>query len=263
MTSSHAFVVPAYGQSPYLETCLASLSAQQRPSSIVIATSTPFTGLEEVCERHGARLHVHGPNQGIGHDWNEALAQADAEWVTIAHQDDVYASDFSSRVLEAIEGAGQVGFAFTDAVEINPDGSMRQGGLNQRIKRALVTAAFLGRDRIHGASSRRLLLGLGNAINCPAVTLNKRLHPLFKFREDLRTNMDWMAWVELSGNSGILRIPHALVEHRVHPDSETARCLDDGARRLEDKMVFDTLWPRPISGLLQRLYATSYQGYMP
>ena len=75
--------------------------------------------------------------------------------------------------------------------------------------------------------------------------------------------MDWMAWVELSKAAGIARIPAAMMSHRVHRASETARCLDDGARRREDRMVFDEMWPRAVSMPLQRLYALSYRGYLP
>jgi glycosyltransferase involved in cell wall biosynthesis len=82
--------VLAYGASTYLDECLASLAAQTVRIPVVVSTSTPFPGLEHVCERHGARLQVHGPNQGISHDWNVAYASATTDWVTLAHQDDIY-----------------------------------------------------------------------------------------------------------------------------------------------------------------------------
>lgn len=259
----HAFVVPAYGESPYLPACLASLSVQSTPSRIVVATSTPFDGIEALCEAHGAELHVHGPNRGIGHDWNTAIAQAAADWVTVAHQDDIYHPRFVERVGEAASAYPECAFVFTDADEVDAEGNPRAGGMNQRIKRMLVGSAFLGRHRIDGPWARRVLLGLGNSVNCPAVTLNMRLNPGFRFREDLRTNMDWMAWVDLTRKAGVARVPDALVSHRVHAESETARCLDDGARSQEDRMVFDALWPTLLSRPLQRLYALSYRGYMP
>ena len=73
---SHTFVIPAYGHSVHLRDCLASLRAQTRPSRIVIATSTPFDGLEALAAEFSAELVTHGPNAGIGHDWNFALEQA-------------------------------------------------------------------------------------------------------------------------------------------------------------------------------------------
>ena len=73
----HAFVVPAYGQSPYLRDCLASLRAQTRPSPIVISTSTPSRWLADQAAEFGATLVEHGPNRGIGHDWNQAIAASE------------------------------------------------------------------------------------------------------------------------------------------------------------------------------------------
>src|SRR5690606_17816967 len=72
----HSFVVPAYGVSPHLRDCLASLRAQTVQSPVVIATSTPSPALEKIAAEFGADLAVHGPNAGIGRDWNFALSQA-------------------------------------------------------------------------------------------------------------------------------------------------------------------------------------------
>jgi Glycosyltransferases involved in cell wall biogenesis len=263
MTVRHAFVVPAYGQSPYLDACLASLAAQRRPSRIHVATSTPYDGLDALCARHGASLNVHAPNLGIGRDWNMALRQSDADWITVAHQDDLYDPGFSESVMTLVAGSGDCGFVFTDAREVDEAGAVRGASMNQRVKRLLAGSAFLGRRQIRGSLARRILLGFGNPVSCPAVTINMRLHPDFVFREDLRTNMDWMAWVDLSRTAGIARIREKMMSHRVHGASETARCLDDGARRREDKMVFAEMWPRAISVPLQRLYALSYRGYLP
>ncbi|HEY4560966.1 MAG TPA: glycosyltransferase family 2 protein [Lysobacter sp.] len=262
MSMSHAFVVPAYGESPYLRDCLRSLAAQERPSDIVVATSTPFDGIAPLCDEVGARLVVHGPNRGIGPDWNAALAATQAPLVTVAHQDDLYHPRFSTAVLDANAHSPRSALYFCDAGEVTGDGQPRDGGTNARIKRLLVATAFAGRRSIGGAVSRRLLLGLGNPIVCPSVTINLGVAPGFRFREDLRTNMDWLAWLDLSQAGAVTYIDERLMDHRVHMTSETARCLDDGSRSKEDALVFERLWPRPVAALLGHLYRYSYQGYL-
>lgn len=262
MRDLHSFVVPAYGRSPYLAACLASLAVQQAPSPIVVATSTPFDGIEDLCRAHRAQLVVHAPNRGIGNDWNRALDAADTPLVTIAHQDDTYHRDYSAAMLDAYRARPGAALYFCDAEEITEDGDARADGMNARVKRMLVAAAFIGRRSVHGPVARRLLLGLGNSIVCPAVTLNRGLAPDFRFREDLRTNMDWLAWLDLSERGAIARVPGRLMAHRVHTRSETARCLDDGSRRAEDALVFNRLWPAPVASILGRLYSRSYQEYI-
>lgn len=258
----HAFVVPAYGRSPHLEACLGSLRSQVLASEVIVATSTPFEGIEALCAAFGARLVVHGPNRGIGDDWNRALEAASTPLVTIAHQDDVYLPHYSAEIVAASRHSPQAAFYFTDTGEVTETGAARPGGLNLRIKRMLVRAAFLGRREIRGPLSRRMLLGLGNPVVCPSVTLNRAVAPAFRFREDLRTNMDWLAWLDLSALGSIAYIPRRLMDHRVHTQSETARCLDDGSRRAEDALVLRRLWPRPVAALIGRMYSRSYREYL-
>jgi glycosyltransferase involved in cell wall biosynthesis len=258
----HSFVVPTYGRSPHLEDCLQSLRSQALRSVVVVVTSTPFEGIEALCAAHDARLVVHGPNRGIGDDWNRALEAATTPLVTVAHQDDIYLPRYSAEMVDAYRRNPEAAFFFSDSGEITEDGAPRDGGINLRIKRLLVSAAFLGRRTASGPLARRVLLGLGNAVVCPSVTLNLGAAPGFRFREDLRTNMDWLAWLDLSERAPIAHLPHRLMDHRVHTRSETARCLDDGSRRDEDALVFGRLWPAPVAALIGRCYSRSYKEYL-
>lgn len=262
MPGEHVFVVAAYGQSPYLEDCLRSLAAQSLPSPVIISTSTPFLGLEALADRYNARLYVHGPNRGIGADWNQALSVADAALVTIAHQDDVYSPEFSRNVVQAHHACPEAAYSFCDAGEIFQNGSQRKTARNQRVKRLLVGAAFVGKTTIHGGLRRRILFGFGNPIVCPTVTIKRSANPEFRFREDLRTNMDWLAWIDLSADSMVIRIQHPLLYRRVHASSETASCISDGTRSAEDGMVFQSLWPRAIARIIAYAYRLSYPGYL-
>ncbi|WP_240097519.1 glycosyltransferase family A protein [Thermomonas flagellata] len=261
MSLRHAFVVAAYGHSPHLEDCLRSLDAQQVRSPLVISTSTPFAGLHQLAARHGAALHVHADRGGIGADWNAALTATDCALVTIVHQDDVYLPEFAAAVIAAHARHPDVALSFGDAREIFADGRPRRGRLNQWVKSALVGAASLGSDRIDGALRRRLLLGFGNPILCAAVTFNRAVAPDFRFRRDLRTNMDWLAWIELARQHPLLRIRKHLLLRRVHAASETQHCIQDGAREREDRLVFEQLWPKPVARALMGLYRFSYPAY--
>lgn len=254
--AGHCFVVPAYGHSPYLDDCLASLAGQARPSSLVVTTSTPFDGLEAIAARYGARLVVHGPNAGIGRDWNAALEHADADWVTLAHQDDTYDPGFSAAVLDAAARHRDALIVFTGYAELL-DGKLRRGGL-PAIKRALLEFGFLGRECVRSRSARTNSLRFGNAIPCPAVTMHRARTGL-RFDESMRTNMDWAAWLDLcqlDGSFVYLREP--LMTHRIHPGSETSSTIGSGHRAAEDLQLLRRLWPAWIARGIARAYALAY-----
>lgn len=235
---------------------------QQLVWPITVTTSTPFDGLAELCSSFDVDLVQHAPNRGIGQDWNFALGATDSELVTIAHQDDVYGRDFTLAVEAAQCGRPGSAFYFCDAIEITESGGVRNENRNNRIKRAMVATAFAGRNTINDPLSLRLLLGFGNPIVCPTVAINRKVATNFRFREGLRTNMDWLAWLDLASSGPVTHINKPLVSHRVHSRSETARCIDDGARSREDFFVFQQLWPKPVARLLSRLYSAAYEGYV-
>lgn len=254
-------VVPAYGNSPYLDACLDSLLAQAAPVRVVVSTSTPSGFLEQACARRGLSLHVHGPaGRGIGADWNAALAQAGARGLaTVAHQDDVYDPTYSARIQEARREDPGAALYFSDSYEMDPAGTLRPPGRILAVKRILAWLALLGSVRVTEGWRLRMLLGFGNAIVCPTVTLNLDLLGRFAFREDLRTNMDWLAWREAARRAPLRAVPGRLVGHRVHPDSETSRCIGDGSRRREDEMMFREFWPAPAAAVLAWLYGAGYE----
>jgi glycosyltransferase involved in cell wall biosynthesis len=255
----HSFVVPAYGRSPYLDACLASLRAQDTRSPVAVSTSTPYDGLEELCRSHGADLVVHGPNQGIGHDWNMALQVAETDWVTLAHQDDVYAAGYSAFVTRVAHEHPDDLLAFSTYDEL--EGDERRATVPMlRVKRVMLELAFLGASRITTTRRKRRMLRLGNPVGCPAVAINRGAVPDFAFRTDLRTNMDWMAWLDLAERPGGFALERRpLMSHRIHAGSETSATIDAGDRRREDRTVFERLWPSPVASGLTAVYGMSYR----
>ena len=256
----HAFVVPAYGQSPHLRDCLASLRAQTMPSPIVIATSTPWNGLEAVAAEFDARLAVHSPNAGIGRDWNFALEQASTPWVTIAHQDDLYLPAFVERTLAAAARDPDAILVATGYAELlEPGGGRRSLSPMLAIKRLLMEFGFRGRSVVASAAAKRRLLRFGCPIPCPSVSLRMDRGGV-RFREDLKVDLDWEAWLRLAARPGVFAYDRrVLMLHRIHRNSETSAGVRAGVRASEDQMMFEALWPAPIARLLAKVYALSYE----
>ncbi|MFC4726849.1 glycosyltransferase family 2 protein [Coralloluteibacterium thermophilus] len=255
----HSFVVPAYRSSPHLADCLASLASQTLAGSeIVVSTSTPSGELEALAARFGARYAVHAPNAGIGRDWNMAVAQARRRWVTIAHQDDLYLPDFVAKTMRVAEAAPDASLVLTDYVELLGE-TERPRTRMLRIKRLLLELGFLGRRSIRREADKLRLLRFGCPIACPSVTLGPGATGV-TFREDLKVDLDWEAWIRLARRPGAFCfVRERLMAHRIHAESETSVGVRGGVRAREDAAMFASLWPTPIATLLARAYAHSYE----
>ena len=48
----HVFAICAYGDSPYLTECIASLEAQRAASPVLLCTATPSERLERLAREH-------------------------------------------------------------------------------------------------------------------------------------------------------------------------------------------------------------------
>ena len=254
----HSFIVPAYGVSPHLPACLASLREQTVTSAIVVTTSTPSVALERMAGAAGVDLVVNPVAAGAASDWTFALHQATTRWVTLAHQDDRYRPAYTARCLAAVEDAPDSLLVFTDYDEETAGGE-RGHTLNLVIKRLLSRPYFAFGRSIRGVRTRRALLSFGSPIPCPTVMYNRERLAAFRFDPAFTVNMDWDAWLRLAALPGAFTlVPDRLVVHRIHEDSETTAALAGRRRQDEDRRIFDALWPRPVAALLARVYARSY-----
>jgi hypothetical protein len=255
--ADHAFVVLAYGDSPFLEGCLASLRDQTRPGPILVATSTPSPFIEAAARRAAAPLLVNPRREGIGADWNFALEAGASRLVTLAHQDDVYRPQFAERTLAALAACPGAGLAFTGYDEIDDEGRP----VSSRISRVkhLLEAATLGEARCVGPARLRAFLSLGNPLPCSSVTFDRHRLGEFRFSTGLQSNLDWEAWLRLAQSGvGFARARGRLVGRRHNPLTATSRLIREGVRQREDLAMFRRLWPPLVAETIAFLYRAGY-----
>jgi hypothetical protein len=258
MAAEMAAVVMAYGDSPFLAGCLASLAAQTRPVRLVVTTSTPSPQIARAAAAAGAELIVNPVRAGIAADWNFALAAAaDARFVTLAHQDDVYAPRFAEATLAAFAAAPGAALAFTGYQEIDDHGRPKSSKIS-RVKH-LIEAAALGRVRRVSGLRLRAYLSFGNPLPCSSVTFDARRLPGFRFSDAFRSNLDWDAWWRLCREGRVFaRASERLVGRRHNPLTATHGLIRDGSRQAEDREMFRRIWPRPISDAIALAYGLGY-----
>jgi hypothetical protein len=256
----HTFTIPVYRAAPNLAMLIESLRAQTGVrSEILLASSTPSAELEALAKQYALALHINPQRIDIGADWNFALGAAQTTFVTLAHQDDLFAPTYAHRLGGALRRHPGALFAFCDYSEHTPLGA-RPTNINLRIKRGLRRRAFGRRECITQPRDKVRLLSLGNPICCPSVMLNRSALGDFRFPGGFQTNLDWMAWLELARRpGGFVYVRERLVSKGVHAGSETTATIANRAREREDRALFDTLWPRPVAAMLATLYRFGYR----
>ena len=257
---SHTFAIPAFGRSPHLTACLDSILGQsRRDSAVVISTSTPSDFLESIANEYRIPLFVNPLREGIGGDWNFALTSTDAQFVTIAHQDDRYEREYTALMLEAVHRHPNTLIAFSNSMEHTPAGP-RNININLKVKRALSQRAFGVREAIERPKAKRALLTLGNPVCCPSVMINRGLVPDFRFINSMKSNLDWEAWSRLALLPGkFVYIKTPLVSKGVHAESETSALIANQLREKEDRQMFDRFWPQPVAAAISLIYKLGYR----
>jgi len=261
--NKHSFVVLAYKESPFLEDCLQSLFAQSVKSEIILATSTPNAFLKKIAKKYNLKIKINTGEKGLAPDWNFALKQAQTEYVTLAHQDDIYLPSYTQEMLTDLEKYPNFLLKFCDYQEIYhglKETKVRTWTLNLLIKRLLIFFSFFFSSAISELGAKKRFLGLGSPIPCPSVLYHRSKLGNFTFSSDYRINVDWIAWIDLANRQGeFLKSGQILMQHRIHADSETTRGLQDHIRQDEDLICFKKLWPKFLVKFFYSLYSFSYK----
>lgn len=258
---NHTFVIPAYKDSLYLEECIVSLKNQKARGEIKITTSTPSEYISHIAKKHSVEVIVNDSSEkGLAGDWNFAYSQAKTKLVTIAHQDEIYESDYLETIIRTLEKQKnkRTLIIFTDYREMIID-KLRGTSFNLFIKKILLIP-FIIKSNIRCKFFKKSILVIGDAICCPTVTFNKEVFPDFSFSNKFQVNPDWNAWLEFAGQDGtFVYINKKLMRHRMHPETESLRQIRSGMRKKEEFMIFEMVWGRAIGRLISFVYKLSHK----
>lgn len=258
MNSLHTFVVLAYKESEYLETCIKSVINQKYKSRVVIATSTPNNYIKKLANKYKLEIMINTGGKGIGADFDFALSCAKTELVTIAHQDDYYDNNYSDEMVKAYKKNvnRKPLIIFPDYYEIR-NGQKVSRNLNLIIKRILL---FPIRYQKFGKYKffKRIVLRFGNSISCPSVCFVTKEIKFPVFSSKYKCNVDWNAWEKISKYDGsFIFVNKKLMGHRVHEASTTTEIINDNNRSSEDLKIYSRFWPEFIAKIFTKIYKNS------
>ena len=250
----HNFVICAYQESPYLEECIRSLTKQTIQSPIRMVTSTPCEYIKTMAEKYKIPLYVNEGEGGIAQDWNFAMSQCNAKYVTIAHQDDIYNPNYLEEMLDALNRANDPILAHSAYYEIR-DGKPVYKNRLLTIKKLLLLP-FTTRKTWNSIFLRRRSLSFGCGICCPSVTYVKARLPEEPFTVGCKADLDWEAWERYSKLSGAFcYVKKPIMGHRVHEESETSHVIgENNGRSPEDYAMYRKFWPEWMAKLLMHFY---------
>lgn len=256
----HTFAICAYKESPYLEACIRSLKRQTVKSEVICTTSTPGPYLTRLTEKYGIPLYVREGESDIQEDWNFAIEKANGQFVTIAHQDDMYGRHYTEELQNAFRRWPDMTVFMTDAVTVK-QGKLVRFGLKEFVKKALRLPL-----RLHSMADREIIkkgaLKLGNPVVCPSCTYRKNYLPDPIFHSECRYALDWDCMTDLAKWPGrFICVEKPLMFYRVHEGATTKACIENHQREREERQMFEKFWPRPVVEVLMHFYKKAYQEY--
>ena len=248
---NHTFAICAYKESKYLEKCIISLLKQNVKSNIIMATSTPNEYIEQMAEKYHIPLYINEGEKGIGQDWNFAVSQCSTDYVTVAHQDDIYQENYLEEIVKQLEKGKDFVIAFTDYQEIK-NGEVIPLTRNLKIKKILLMPLrFGGKSKL----IKRRIMSVGSPICCPSVTVNTKILGKKPYKTDLKCDLDWDSFYTFASYKGrFLYIHQYLMLHRIHEEAETSNLIHNHVRLEEDLQMLERFWPKPIAKVIMHFY---------
>lgn len=276
MNTIHAFVICAFGKSPYLENCIRSLLRQTAPSEIYIATSTPSEHIRRLARKYGLPLWVRQGESGIREDWLFAWREGGKRkrLITIAHQDDCYCRDYAKTVLTMYERYPDMTVFCSDYVTLKTRESRMADGTYYpvqtricagdlvRLVKKLLRLPLRFRFYANRTWVKKSALIFGNSICCPSCTYNYSLIGDHMFDSGYSFALDWENLLSLAERPGrFVCVEEPLIAYRVHSGAATKKCIEDHRREADEASMFRRLWPDWMASLLMRFYKQSYKAY--
>ena len=257
--TNHTFAVCAYKETPYLEDCVQSLLSQTIPSNVIICTSTPNAYIEGIAEKYDLPYHVREGKSDIRDDWNYAISCAETDFVTVAHQDDVYDKKYVEYLSKAMSN-GNVSLFITDYLPLK-NGEIGKRDINS-VLRHILRIPLKWKWVARTAGLRKMTLAFGNSICCPSVTYNKRVTGEPVFTSEYKFCIDWDTFLKYAKAPGIFAYADKpLVYYRIHDGATTKEFIVDNKRVEEDIAMFRKFWPMPVVKLIMLFYKKAYETY--
>lgn len=193
-------ILPAYNGAQVIRAALESALAQNVPLRIIVVDDGSSDDSSAIARSYGPKVTVIAQtNQGVSGARNTGLAAAQAPYVALLDQDDIWQPGKLARQLALIDSHPDVGIVFTDMLLLRRDGTVVEDGFLQ------TTPPYAALDRTPLGNDAYLLSeALGQAVVrfnfiSPSTTLLRRraIQQIGGFDPSFRLCDDADCWMRL------------------------------------------------------------------
>lgn len=227
-----SIVIPTYNGEKYIEEAIKSVLEQTRqPDEIVISDDNSTDKTLEICNRYADKIKIFknesGPS-GFVNGWNNAIAYASCDFVSILHQDDKLAPTFLAEIEIAVNTNPDVKHFFTPCSIIDETGNVIRTYLDYCTGE---THRFSGQEYANAYERVK-----GHIHRCPGVVTHKDIFKKCKYRTEAGHIADDDFFIRVGNHTDVIGILKPLAYYREHSQSETGhlsffklnkRLLDD------------------------------------
>ncbi len=230
-----SIVIPTYNGATYIEEAIQSALQQQRQADeIIVSDDNSSDKTLAICEKYKDRIkiytHSQGPS-GFVNGWNNAIAHATCDYISILHQDDRLEPDFLKEIERAIYKYPSVKHLFSPCNYIDENGEICQtadycnGEISLYDRIAYIEAyQQIGYPHIH---------------RCPGVVTHRSIFQKCRYRTEAGHIADDDFFYRVGEYTDVVGVLKPLAAYRLHTSSETGRLKShDLIRRLAKDYVF-------------------------
>lgn len=219
-----AIAFPTYNGARYLGAAIkCALVQSYRNTEIFVVDDSSSDNTVAIANSFGARVavHVNEKRRGLGGNWNRCieLSQA-ADYLLIAHQDDLMGLRLVERAIDLFRRAPNVGFVHSDLEQIDAEGRVIGGHWIRERGRKVAREAFVW----EGMTFFERLMDGGGPICCPSMVVRRGLYDQVGLYDETYTfavDVQMQFRMLLAADVGYLSEP--LYQLRWHADQATAR----------------------------------------
>lgn len=230
-----SIIIPTYNGSKYVAQAIESVLAQTRkPDEIIISDDNSSDNTVEICRKYVPYVKVvvnkNGPS-GFVNGWNNAIAYATSDFISILHQDDLLAPDFLKEAEKALSENPDVKHFFVPCDYIDGNGKIIRtpdycDGSTRRLT---------GREYVYEYRHK----GEPKLHRCPGVITARSIFSQCKYREEAGHIADDDFFYRVGNFTDILGLYKPLAFYREHVGSETGHLMQSQlVRRLLHDMDF-------------------------